>query len=331
MRITIVMASDEDGGLEKHVIELANGLAKYQSVSLIAHPRFQHLLNASVNFCAMDLSGSRHNPWTKYQLKKQILATQPDVVHAHASKTAKLMQGLVKKIQAPCVVTLHGDKSKLGAYCAFDHIITVSQRLAEKLPQTANKTVIYNGVELTQKAQPFHKNRKFIAIGRLNEVKGFDVLIEAWSDIPYVLSIVGDGEEQTKLQALIEHNGLTDRVKLLGFSDQVHQLLTEHEALIVSSRREGGPYTLSEALLLHRPVIGTDVGVMSEFIEADYLCKPDSAEALNAVIKQYLQLEAPEKEFDSAFTNAQHKLTFDCMIDQTLAVYQHCIEKGKTL
>jgi len=110
MNITLVMASDEEGGLEKHVLELAEGLAEFHQVSLIAHQKYQSQLSKKVNFVVFDMSGSRYNPWTKYQLKKVILATQPDILHAHASKTAKLLQGMLKQFSFPSVVTVHGKK-----------------------------------------------------------------------------------------------------------------------------------------------------------------------------------------------------------------------------
>ncbi len=71
MKITLVMASDEEGGLEKHVLELAAGLSQAHEVSLIAHQKYQSQVESSVNFVAFDMSGSRYNPWTKYLLKKQ--------------------------------------------------------------------------------------------------------------------------------------------------------------------------------------------------------------------------------------------------------------------
>lgn len=94
MKITLVMASDEEGGLEKHVLELAAGLSQAHEVSLIAHQKYQSQVESSVNFVAFDMSGSRYNPWTKYLLKT-ILGTEPQVLHAHASKTAKLLQGMI--------------------------------------------------------------------------------------------------------------------------------------------------------------------------------------------------------------------------------------------
>ena len=323
MRITLVMASDEDGGLEKHVLELADGLAETgHRVSLIAHPRYQHQLKQPVNFVAFDMSGSRYNPLTKYRLKQEILKTCPEILHAHASKTAKLLQFMLNKLACPSVVTVHGAKSNLKPYLAFDRIIAVSQRVADLIAQPEKTVVVYNGVKITQSPQPFQANRKFIAIGRLNEVKGFDRLLRAWQQIPHPLTIVGDGEQRVQLEQLVQQLQLADRVKLLGYSDQIAQLLTEHEALIVSSLREGGPYTLSEALLLHRPVIGTDVGMMREFVPEQFLCPPDDVAALCAVINNYLNTSDVDRLFQSAYQHAAAKLTFTAMIGHTLDVYQ---------
>lgn len=322
MNITLVMASDEDGGLEKHVLELADGLAESHSISLIAHQKYQTQVSAQVNFVAFDMSGSRYNPWTKYQLKKTILATQPDILHAHASKTAKLLQGMLKQFNFPSIVTVHGKKKNNQAYFAFDHIIAVSRSVAEVLNQPNKTTVIYNGTKISIAATAFQKNRKFIAIGRLNEVKGFDLLLEAWKSLPYPLSIVGEGEQRPRLEQLIQHYDLTDRVTLLGYRHDIHSLISEHEALIVSSLREGGPYTLAESLLLQRPVLGTDVGMMAEFVPAEFLCEAGSSPSLNTLLANYLLKDDPLICFTSAFVLAQEQLTFQKMIEHTVFTYQ---------
>lgn len=329
MRITLVMASAEDGGLEKHVIELANGLSRQHAVSLIAHPRFLDQVDEKVSFIAMDMRGSRHNPWLKYKLKNKIKETAPDIVHAHASKTAQLMQSMVKKLSVPCLVTIHGVKSNVKPYLDFDHIIAVSQRLVKALP-ALKTSVVHNGVNYDAlKVIPFAKNRKFIAIGRLNEVKGFDILLRAWAELPYHLTIAGEGEQRPHLEALIHELKLSDRVSLIGYCSDIQLLISRHEALIVSSLREGGPYTLGEALLLQRPVIGTDVGVMREFINLDLLCEVGNVAALHHVIERYIALENPINKFQHAFQRAQKQLSFDKMIESTVNVYTQCLNQGK--
>lgn len=327
MRISMVMASAEDGGLEKHVIELSNALAQTHQVSLIAHPRYQSAVQPQVNFIALDLSGSRYNPWTKYQLKQKILASTPDVVHAHASKTAKLMQSMVKSLPCPSVVTVHGLKKNNAAYFAFHHIIAVSDRVAQALGKTNQISVVYNGVQMDASPTAFEKNRRFIAIGRLNEVKGFDVLLQAWQQLPYHLSIVGEGELYQTLQQQIEQLQLADRVQLCGYREDIADLISAHEALIVSSLREGGPYTMAESLLLSRPVLGTDVGMMAEFLPAEVLCQPNNIAALAQVITHYSTFEQPQQVYQVAYDKAQTQLSFSQMLEHTVAVYQQIQQK----
>lgn len=321
----MVMASDEEGGLEKHVIELANGLVEFHTVSLVAHQKFEAQVSSQVNFIPFNMSGSRYNPWIKYQLKKVILATQPDILHAHASKTAKLLQGMLKQFSFPSVVTVHGKKKSNHAYFAFDHIIAVSHSVAEVLNKTEKVTVVYNGVKIDIEPTPFIKNRQFIAIGRLNEVKGFNLLLDAWRSIPYHLSIVGEGEQRQQLEQLIQDYDLTERVTLLGYRQDIHSLISEHEALIVSSLREGGPYTLAESLLLQRPVLGTNVGMMAEFVPADFLCGTGSSASLNNLIGNYLLEDDPSILFTMTYERAKEQLTFQKMIENTIKTYQNLL------
>lgn len=325
MRITLVMASAEDGGLEKHVIELANGLSREHDVTLIAHARFAQQLQPKVQHVVMDLSGSRHNPWTKYQLKKKILATSAQVVHVHAAKTAQLVQGMLASLSCPSIVTVHGQKKNNQVNEKFDRIIVVSQQLKQQLSQQDKVEVVYNGVALQTAVTPMQKNRKFIAVGRLNEVKGFDILLRAWQHIPHQLNIAGEGEQREALAQLIEQLQLSDRVQLLGFREDIQALISTHEALIVSSLREGGPYTLAEALLLQRPVIGTQVGMMAEFLAPEHLCASNDAQALQQLISSYCQLEQPAQVFAPTFAQATAQLSLDSMLQHTQAVYQQAI------
>lgn len=95
-------------------------------------------------------------------------------------------------------------------------------------------------------------DRKFIlAVGRLNFVKGFDVLIDAFSkiDVDNIdLIILGDGTEYKNLQAQIEKLNLTDRVKLPGFKSNLQDYYNQAELFVLSSRNEGYPVALIEAM-----------------------------------------------------------------------------------
>ena len=110
-----------------------------------------------------------------------------------------------------------------------------------------------------------------ISIGRLERQKGFDVLLEAvsllmpFSENTYVV-IVGDGLDLNGLREHAEENNLTNRVRFLGRRDDVPNLLTASTAFILSSRWEGMPNVVLEAMAAGLPVIATRVEGVSELI-----------------------------------------------------------------
>jgi len=101
-----------------------------------------------------------------------------------------------------------------------------------------------------------------VAVGRLSFQKGFDVLIRAHAQARpramHRLLIVGDGEDRSKLEALADELGVADTVAMPGFDLNPYRAMRSADALCLSSRWEGMPTVLVEALLLGCPVIATD-------------------------------------------------------------------------
>ena len=336
-KITMVMAGNEDGGLEKHVIELSNGLARrgYQ-VSVIAHVKYKDRLSEHINFLPVDLSKSRRNPMVLWQLFTAIKATQPDILHVQANKAVAMVAPLLRWLNIPAIATLHGIKKTLHAFEGFDRVIAVSQPVALQFKQAAKIRIIHNGA-IIQHSVPLKtaqqcttlngQNRiQALAIGRLVAVKGFDVLINAWKTIDATLKIVGDGPEYSALQAQIQTLGLSDRIELLGYRDDIAHLLHQADVFIISSRKEGGPYTLVEALLMKIPVLATRVGMVPEILPSDLTCEPDDVSALQVLLQTKLQdIAALNEASMPLYQFAQTHLSFDAMLDKTIAVYQELV------
>ncbi|MGW0203230.1 glycosyltransferase [Nonomuraea sp. NPDC003201] len=102
-----------------------------------------------------------------------------------------------------------------------------------------------------------------VAIGRLTKVKGFDLLLRAWQQVSAVhpgwrLRIVGSGPERARLLALTADLGLTGSVELPGPSRDIGAELDDASVFVLSSRREGFPMTILEALSKGVPVIAFD-------------------------------------------------------------------------
>ena len=128
-----------------------------------------------------------------------------------------------------------------------------------------------------QGASTAAENFKFsiVAVGRLDKIKGFDLLIRAASELKFnfELKIYGQGGERQNLQNLIDSLKLQDRVRLCGFCDDVPAALAASHLHVISSRKEGFPVILIEGIFYSPVLISTRVGGISEILSEEFLCE----------------------------------------------------------
>ena len=325
-KITMVMAGDEEGGLEKHVVELSNGLASrgYQ-VSVIAHEKYKDRLSQHIQFVPVDLSKSRRNPLVLWQLFTAIKITQPDILHVQANKAVAMVAPLLKWLKIPSVATLHSRKKNTNMFKPFDAVIAVSPNAAEAINHF-NKFVVLNGIEPPILNSNIAKSIPpvVLAVGRLVPVKGFDVLIKAWEQVENAeLWIVGDGFEQENLLKLVNELNLSHSVKFLGFRSDIAELMQQASLYVMSSHYEGCPYTMVESLLCKTPMISTAVGAMTMVLPEQYLCPQNDVVALHdLIVKSLNRLDQLNQDFQSVFTYAEKNLVLNGMIENIEKVYQ---------
>ena len=151
----------------------------------------------------------------------------------------------------------------------------VSQDRALDADASQNKT---SSVFVSQQgASAAAGNFKFsiVAVGRLDKIKGFDLLIRAASELKFdfELKIYGQGGERQNLQNLINSLNLQDRVRLCGFCDDVAAALAASHLHVISSRKEGFPVILIEGIFYSPVLISTRVGGISEILSEEFLCE----------------------------------------------------------
>lgn len=258
------------------------------------------------------------------------------------------------------VTTLHGwvkHTSRTPLYYAVDrwclpyyhHVIAVSDDLldeASKLGLPPERlTLIQNGVDekmfkrrMNAADSPLRKEmgtpagRMVIGgVGRLSPEKAFNTLIKATAqqisnghDVE--LWIVGEGDHEQELKALVEHMGLQDRVKLLGFRADTTEIYQAMDVFVLSSLREGLPNVVLEAMATSVAVVSTRVagvprliadgqsGLLVPIGELDPL-----AEAMGRVLSdEALRLklatgarETIEREFSFSQRMAKEKAVYD--------------------
>lgn len=164
------------------------------------------------------------------------------------------------------------------AYRKADRVVAVSEGVAEDLVTAlglprARIDVLKNPVvsaDLPRRAgEPITggwwdagRGPRILAVGRLAPQKGFDVLIAAFAQLrqrrPARMVILGEGRERSALEALARQLGCADDVVLPGYLDNPLAVMARADVFVLSSRFEGSPNVLVEAMACGTPVVATD-------------------------------------------------------------------------
>ena len=156
---------------------------------------------------------------------------------------------------------------------------------------------IYNPVETNR----FYTGEKyerftFITAGRLSSEKNQIMMIEAINalhkqNIECDLLILGEGSERSVLQNKIQEYSLQKEVKLLGKIDNVEDYLAKSHVFLLTSRYEGLPLCILEAMAAGLPVVSSNVGGVPDIVtegETGLLFEPDDMSALTNAMMQML-------------------------------------------
>lgn len=149
-------------------------------------------------------------------------------------------------------------------------IVAVSNAIQNKIKKDLrlSSEVIYNYVLLDENKKRNYINalsakEYIIGVGRLTKSKQFDVLIKGYkrSELPknnIKLLILGDGVERENLNQLINDLNINEFVELIGFKKNAFEYIKKAKALVLTSKSEGFPMVLIEALTLKTPIISFD-------------------------------------------------------------------------
>lgn len=146
-----------------------------------------------------------------------------------------------------------------------DSVVTLTERDKQYwLNGTKHRnqiTVISNPCPFTIQQNIYNTKSKIVlAVGRLVEIKGYDLLLKAWIKVAeaapdWQLKIVGEGDEREVLNQFIIDNDLMGNVELVGNTDNVSQYYEQASVFCLSSRFEGFPMVLLETLAFGLPVV----------------------------------------------------------------------------
>ncbi len=156
---------------------------------------------------------------------------------------------------------------------------------------------------------------KLASVARLSVfAKGQDMLFqvlsnETWRNRKYILEIFGNGEHQEYLQELVEFYGLKENIKFKGHAKNIREIWEQNHILILTSRSEGTPLSLIEAMICGRPALVTDVGDCASLIKEDisgFVANCSSEKALTTALEK---VWLKKDELQSLGLNARTEIT----------------------
>lgn len=269
-----------------------------------------------------DIQSTSYHPPNKYdprliaRLTEQIRSGNYQIVHAHLFPTS-LFVGLASLWAAgPRYVfsehsVMNGRRRPWlksldrNIYRRYERIIAVSaevrKALLQWLPELAPKVaVVPNAVDAAQfqiGEVTIQKLRQELGLqpdqkvvlyaGRLVEVKGVDILLDAVAklppEVPVKILLAGEGPQQESLVQQANAAGISERVHFLGLRRDIPALLNLADLVVLPSRWEGLPMILLEAMAAHKAIIATAVGGVPGVIaqgETGWLIPPENPDVL---------------------------------------------------
>ncbi|MBK8323928.1 MAG: glycosyltransferase [Betaproteobacteria bacterium] len=300
MRILHLIETLDFGGAEKIVISLANATIAHHEVSICCM-KHKGALEREVDPRVPVLSlgkGEGNDATMPWKIARLLREGDFDVLHTHnwgvflEGGLAAMLAGTGARVH-----TVHGpyreypaglkSRLKLGLRHFLERLVArrfhriagvsdaISRYIVEDIGvRGGNVCTVHNGIPVTAGAPPSREGAGpvvFLSTGRLAEIKNHALMLRAFrraldAGAPARLRIAGDGPLREAIEAQRRELGLEAQVELLGFRDDIPQLLAGSHAFLLTSRYEGISVALLEAMRACLPIIATRVGGVPETV-----------------------------------------------------------------
>ncbi len=344
--VLFVLPSLSPGGAEKVTINILNHINKDKfTVNLLIinniGPFKDLIFDNNINIINLN---KKHARTSYFKLVKIINTIKPDIVFStlqHVNILLLIFKRLykskpkliIREANTPSqfMGNLNLFKKKLflfllkTQYKKADLIIAQCNEMRDdiistyKLNNVDNVITIYNPIDVkfiknkSTDFNPFNHNYvNIVSIGRLTYQKGFDILLKSISIVrelyPNVfLTIVGDGELRNYLIRLSNDLNIQNSVNFVGFQNNPYPYIKYSDLYVLSSRWEGFPNTLLEAITLNKKVVSTNCKSGTFEILNDYengiIVKTDDpvslAEGIISSIKKEIKYSEKYKKYDA--------------------------------
>jgi glycosyltransferase involved in cell wall biosynthesis len=287
------------------------------------------------------------------------IADELDIQVLHTSELRSNLAGLLCRPKRPVrlICTAHGwiandlrgsIKVLLDRVLKrrFDHVILVSGSMRSRLPRwwlpDERVSILRNALVRTRFESPadFARRRRppgsgeirLLNVGRLSPEKGQILLLRALARLSpnhpgLTLTLAGIGPSAERLAREARDLGLSDRVRFVGYVEDMSEVYAEADVVVQSSTTEGLPNVILEASYLRLPIVATDAGGTREVIEhgvTGWLVRPGSVQALAEGISCYL---LDPSRFHVMAAAAARRVGREFTFEARTAALEHIYEK----
>lgn len=364
--VQVITRGDDIGGAQLHVLSLAKGLlAEAHEVTVLAggEGSFTEELRArGVPYRPLNHLGRPihlvKDARAFAEIRSVLKELSPELVATHSSKAGLLGRLAARSLGIPVLFTVHGWAFSEGVpalarleYTLLERaasplasrIITVSDydralAISLRVAPPDKMVTVHNGVEdvpATQRANPELQPPRMIMVARFAAPKDHYNLIKALAgltDLPWEIDLVGDGPLLRETAEAVSRWQLSDRVHFCGARKDVPELLAQAQIFVLTSRWEGLPLTVLEAMRAGLPVVASDVGGVSEAVadgENGCLVPRGDVQALSTTLRRLLtdpKLRAvmgseSRKRYEAHFTVKR-------MLEKTFTCYQDVLQEA---
>jgi GalNAc-alpha-(1->4)-GalNAc-alpha-(1->3)-diNAcBac-PP-undecaprenol alpha-1,4-N-acetyl-D-galactosaminyltransferase len=332
MKLTFVIFSLGAGGAERVMSIMANHFAdRGDNVSIVTFddgteaPFYE--LRASVAWQPLGTARSSHSIFARLRnaparilaLRRQIRMNRPDAIVSFMDRTNFVTLSATVGVRTPVIVSERNDPHQHDRTALNDALRRVLYRRATAIvvqtngaasyftsPLKAKTIVIPNPVPCPAAPQlpERRQNNTLMAMGRFSNEKGFDLLLPAFAALAgrfpdWTLTIWGDGDLRGALEAQRERLGLGARVRMPGRTKTPDVEMRTADVFVLSSRYEGFPNVLAEAMANGAAVLSTNCpSGPADLIESGVnglLVEPDSVDALSHGLATLMSDEAQRR------------------------------------
>jgi len=317
IRLTYLITDLEVGGVPLHLYRLATRLPKERFcvhvISLAQEgPVGEMLRKIGI---PVDACGARHagDVASLGRLWRMLVKNPPDILHAflfHANTAARIVGPMAGVPTGRIICEIQTVEQERRWHLVVDNItcrlsrweVGNSRSVVAHLHRRAHvpKSRLRcepGAVDVEAIASAVPASRADLGVspdeplviwaGRLDPVKGFEEMIAGFSQAcrkrPAQLILVGDGPYRPMIEKLVSESGMASRILLLGQRDDVASLLKVADLFLFSSRTEGMPNAVLEAMAAGLPILATDVPGCRDLIvhgQTGILVPPRSADAI---------------------------------------------------